>query len=137
MPPELLRKGRWDEIFFIDLPHSEERRSIFETLLRKYRLEVEVDEGLLSLSQGFSGAEIEQAIVNAGYDALFRNAPVHSFDIKRALREIIPFSRTMKGKIEFLRSWGNRFARSANHEEKRPRPSSNLLPMQSRQGVFS
>jgi AAA+ superfamily predicted ATPase len=137
LPPEMLRKGRWDEIFFIDLPHPGERRSIFETLLRKYRLEVEVDEDLLSLSQGFSGAEIEQSIINAGYDALFRNTPVHSFDIKRALREIIPFSKTMKVKIEFLRSWGNRFARSATHEEKRPRPSSNLLPMQSREEVFS
>jgi SpoVK/Ycf46/Vps4 family AAA+-type ATPase len=137
LPPELLRKGRWDEIFFIDLPHSEERRSIFETLLRKYSFEVEVDDGLLSFSQGFSGAEIEQAIINAGYDALFRNTPVHSFNIKRALREIVPFSKTMKGKIEFLRSWGNRFARSATDEPKKPQTFSNLLAMGSREGVFS
>jgi hypothetical protein len=59
LPPEMLRKGRWDEIFFIDLPHPGERRSIFETLLRKYRFEVEVggdmEELIVTIQRGCEG----------------------------------------------------------------------------------
>jgi ATP-dependent 26S proteasome regulatory subunit len=127
LPPEMLRKGRWDEIFFIDLPSTKERQSIFKALLQKYRCPLEVDDDLVSFSEGYSGAEIEQAIIAAAYDALFRKSAIHLFDIKRTLRAIIPLSASMKERIENLRIWGHAVARPVTHGRNLNAHAGNVL----------
>lgn len=127
LPPEMLRKGRWDEIFFIDLPSTKERQSIFKALLQKYRCPLEVDDDLVSFSEGYSGAEIEQAIIAAAYDALFRKSAIHLFDIKRTLRAIIPLSVSMKERIENLRIYGHAVARPVTHGRNLTAHAGNIL----------
>jgi len=107
LPPELLRKGRFDEIFFVDLPKPETRRHIFTIHLRKRNAEpVQFDLDLLSaLSDGFSGAEIEQAIVSASYEAHVRRTPLRQDDIEQALTQTRPLSVVMAEQVEALRRW--------------------------------
>jgi AAA+ superfamily predicted ATPase len=119
MPPEMLRKGRWDEIFFIDLSVKEERRLIFRGLLKRHLCDLEVDEGCLLLSEGFSGAEIEQAIVDARFQALCLGEDLTFFHIKRSLKESIPLSATMEDKIEGMRQWARGRAKPAGANQVR------------------
>jgi len=137
LPPEMLRKGRWDEIFFIDLPSFEERPIIFQVLLKKYRCELNIDEDLLSLSKGYSGAEIEQAIIAALYEAFSRKASVHLLDIKRNLHDITPISASMKKMMETLREWGNSFARPVTLGRDTAPVSSPILFISSREKRIS
>ena len=117
MPPEMLRKGRWDEIFFIDLPGKEDRLAIFELLFLKHGVGAGIDEDLLSLSDGFSGAEIEQAVLEAFYKSVSREPFLDPFQIKIELKKAIPLSISMKEKIESLRRWAVGRARPANGEK--------------------
>ena len=107
LPPELLRKGRFDEIFFVDLPKSETRRHIFTIHLRKRTDDpVQFDlDSLSALSDGFSGAEIEQAIVSASYEAHMRRTPLRQDDIEQALTQTRPLSVVMAEQVEALRRW--------------------------------
>ncbi len=132
MPSEMYRKGRWDEIFFIDLPDEKERLSIFNILFQKYELNLSVHPEFLSFSEGFSGAEIEQALVDASYEALFRNTSVSSFDIHRALQKTVPLSIFMKEKIEALKAWAAERTRPANKEESRTAPCGKVTSLQQR-----
>lgn len=116
MPPEMLRKGRWDEIFFVDLPGRDERLAIFELLYLRHGVTTRVDENCLSLSGGFSGAEIEQAVLDALYKSISRKSSIDSFEIKIELKKTIPLSISMKEKIEALRTWAVGRARPANGE---------------------
>lgn len=134
MPSEMYRKGRWDEIFFIDLPDEKERLSIFNILFQKYRLNLSVHPEFLSFSEGFSGAEIEQAVVDASYEALFRNNFVSPFDIHRALQKTVPLSIFMKEKIEALRTWAAERTRRANKEENQVAPCRKVTSLQQRWG---
>jgi len=115
LPPELLRKGRFDEIFFVDLPSGPERAAIFKIHLSKRKR----DPGrfsiptLVDLSEGFSGAEIEQSIISSMYDAFYENRDIETSDIEHALRETVPLSHTMKEKIDYLRDWAKIRARQA------------------------
>lgn len=108
LPPELLRKGRFDEIFFIDLPHERERREIFEVHLRKRRphrlREFDLD-ALTAASVGYSGAEIEQAIIEAMYDGFEEQREFTTEDILRALQQMVPLSQTKAQDIERLKRW--------------------------------
>ncbi|NIP99763.1 MAG: AAA family ATPase [Nitrospinaceae bacterium] len=116
LPPELLRKGRFDEIFFIDLPKEGERRTIFDIHFglkkrdpKKYdvpRLAGETDK--------FSGAEIEQAILSAMYKAFAENREFTTEDVLDCVKETVPLAVTAQEKIAHLRQWA----------EKRARPSS-------------
>ena len=116
LPPEFLRKGRFDEIFFVDLPSEPERAEIFRIHLRaKNRRPEAFDvDALAALAAGFSGAEIEQAIVAALYDAFSEGAPVSEVHIEHALRATVPLSRTMADGIDELRSWAATRARPAS-----------------------
>jgi len=119
LPPELLRKGRLDEIFFVDLPASAERRSILEIHLRKRGrnpADFALDE-LTAAAHGFSGAEIEQAIISALYDAFYMGQELRSQDVLRSIEETVPLSRTMSEKIESLRAWADGRARMASRPE--------------------
>jgi SpoVK/Ycf46/Vps4 family AAA+-type ATPase len=107
LPPELVRKGRLDEIFFVDLPDDATRRAIFDIHLRQRNLAPSgFDlEGLAETSEGFSGAEIEQAVASALYTAQAQNAPLDSQHLLEELERTRPLSVVMAERIQQLRSW--------------------------------
>jgi ATP-dependent 26S proteasome regulatory subunit len=118
LPPELLRKGRFDEIFFVDLPTPAERAEIFAIHLGKRRR----DPGkfdvprLVKASEGFSGAEVEGAIVSAMYRAFPADREFTTEDVAEALAETVPLSQTMEEKVEELRHWARPRARWATSQ---------------------
>ena len=107
LPPELIRKGRLDEIFFVDLPDTATRAEIFAIHLRKRDHQPrEFDlQALAELSAGFSGAEIEQAIVAATYLAREQQIPMDTGHIRAELSQTRPLSQVMAEKVARLRSW--------------------------------
>ena len=116
LPPELLRKGRLDEIFFVDLPADEERKEIFRIHLAKRNREpqnYDLDT-LTANSQSFSGAEVEQAIISALYDAFYAGHELTTEDILNALLQTVPLAKTMDEQIGRLRSWATGRARNAS-----------------------
>jgi ATP-dependent 26S proteasome regulatory subunit len=124
LPPELLRKGRFDEIFFVDLPAEEERDEIFAIHLRKRKRDpARFDlKRLAAESGGFSGAEIEQAIIAALWDAFDAGRDIDTEDLIRNIRQSVPLSRTMKEHIAILREWATTRARPASSAAS-PEPS--------------
>ncbi|MFI5912980.1 AAA family ATPase [Dactylosporangium sp. NPDC051541] len=115
LPPELLRKGRFDEIFFVDLPSRVERASIWAVHLHR-RLarpavqgKLQVDDGLLrelcTISNGYSGAEIEQAVVAALFDAFSERRPLQREDLSKAISATVPLSVTQSDKLDAIRDW--------------------------------
>ncbi|MDE5115789.1 MAG: AAA family ATPase [Trichodesmium sp. St2_bin2_1] len=115
LPGEFLRKGRFDEIFFVDLPNKEERQNIFEIHLIKRRRDIErFDiEQLSNVSDGFSGAEIEQAIIAAMYEAFAQSREFTQLDIIAAIKSTLPLSKTMTEQVTALRDWARQRARPA------------------------
>ncbi len=107
LPPELIRKGRLDEIFFVDLPDASMRRKILEIHLRRRNLAPGRFDlaRLVALSEGFSGAEIEQAVIAAIYAADANDAQVDSDRIADELCRTRPLSVVMGERIEALRRW--------------------------------
>ena len=107
LPPEFLRKGRFDEIFFVDLPKEGARSTIFAIHLGKRKVKLEGFDlaRLAELSDGFSGAEIEQAIVAASFEANARKAPLAMQDIENALSSTQPLSVVMAEQVAALRLW--------------------------------
>jgi len=111
LPPELLRRGRFDEIFFLDLPTSTEREEIFKVHIRKRKRSIDAFdiEKLVGASEGHVGAEIEQAVIEGMYIAF--NDPDQSGrelttdDILAALKKLIPMSKSQREIIEELRRW--------------------------------
>ncbi|HHC72170.1 MAG TPA: AAA family ATPase [Thiotrichales bacterium] len=108
LPPELLRKGRFDEIFFVDLPDAATRAEIFAIHLRRRGLSpVRFDlKGLAEASEGFAGAGIEQAVVSALYAARARGTELDDRMIREELGRTRPLSVVMGERIERLRAWG-------------------------------
>lgn len=116
LPGEFLRKGRFDEIFFVDLPNTQERGDIFRIHLNKRRSDItrfDIDQ-LAKLSEGFSGAEIEQALIAAMYDAFAQDREFTQLDIIAALKSTLPLSRTMTEQVNALREWAHQRARPAS-----------------------
>ncbi len=115
LPGEFLRKGRFDEIFFVDLPTPEERQQIFNIHLSKRRRDItRFDiEQLAKVSDGFSGAEIEQALVAAMYEAFAQDREFTQLDIIAAIKATLPLSRTMTEQVTALRDWARQRARPA------------------------
>ncbi len=105
LPPELVRKGRFDEIFFVDLPTDAERRRIFEIHLElKSQSPARFDlDRVCAASAGFSGAEIEQAVIAALYRALHEDAELETAHILREISETVPLSRSRREEIDRLR----------------------------------
>ncbi len=107
LPPELLRKGRFDEIFFVDLPSFDTRKEIFKIHLRKRQRNpdnFDID-ALSAASDGYSGAEIEQAIVAALHNAFAENKELDTSLIINALEQSPPLSVTMAERVQALREW--------------------------------
>jgi SpoVK/Ycf46/Vps4 family AAA+-type ATPase len=137
LPPEFLRKGRFDEIFFVDLPTDRERVPIWRVHLTK-RLQNEgaggkltADDPLLAdlagRSEGYSGAEIEQAVITALYDAFAERRPLEHADLVRAVETMVPLSVTQAEQVQALREWADVRAVAATAAEDRddydaPRP---------------
>jgi len=115
LPGEFLRKGRFDEIFFVDLPTKEERQDIFKIHLSKRRREIErFDlEQLSTVSEGFSGAEIEQAVIASMYEAFAQDREFTQLDIIAAVKSTMPLSKTMNEQVTALRDWARQRARPA------------------------
>jgi AAA+ superfamily predicted ATPase len=120
LPPELMRKGRLDEIFYVDLPTPEERQEIFAIhISHRGRIASAFDlEKLAAASEGFSGAEIEESINSALYEAFYARTDLTTGHVLTALSETVPLSRTMSENIERQRAWVAGRARDAS----RPRP---------------
>lgn len=121
LPPELIRKGRFDEIFFVDLPLPEERLEIFEIHLKMRERDVTMFDmdALVKCSDGFTGAEIEAAIVDAmyvGFDDGQRE--ITTMDIQNSLSETVPLSVQMKEQVDNLRIWARTRARHASVPRK-------------------
>lgn len=116
LPPELLRKGRLDEIFYVDLPAEPEREEIFGIHIgRKGREIANFDlPQLAAASEGFSGAEIEEAINSGLYEAFYAGTDLTTEHVLRALSETVPLSRTMAEQIERQRAWVAGRARDAS-----------------------
>lgn len=106
LPPELLRKGRFDEIFFVDLPEPDEREAIFHIHLRRRRQDPDSLDiaALVGASEGFSGAEIEQAVVAGLYRALYEARPLDTPMLLDELLSTVPLSVSRREDIERLRA---------------------------------
>ncbi len=137
LPGEFLRKGRFDEIFFVDLPTPEERRDIFRIHLSRRRQDiarfdmeqlakVSETDAMVSITDpntgssrqvnvmcGFSGAEIEQAVVAAMYEAFAQDREFTQLDIIAAIKSTLPLSKTMAEQVVALRDWARQRARPA------------------------
>jgi hypothetical protein len=107
LPPELLRKGRFDEIFFVDLPDVEARKTIFAIHLKGHTPGAGgLDIGALAeAAQGFSGAEIQQAVSSALYAAFAKKTGLTTEMVLKEIRSTFPLSVTMREKVEALRAW--------------------------------
>ncbi len=115
LPGEFLRKGRFDEIFFVDLPTLEEREEIFRIHLHKRRSDIsrfDIDQ-LAKISDGFSGAEVEQALIAAMYEAFAQEREFTQLDIIAAIKATLPLSKTMTEQVTALRDWARQRARPA------------------------
>ena len=128
LPPELLRKGRFDEIFFVDLPTLNERKEIFKVHLTKRLKDAEVcgnikpdDEkfinSLAQKTEGFIGSEIEQVVISALCDAFFENRALETNDFEKAIKNTVPLSTTQKEQILAIREWANVRAVCASSRE--------------------
>ncbi|MGE8497688.1 MAG: AAA family ATPase [Pseudomonas sp.] len=109
LPPELVRKGRFDELFFVDLPDAAVRADIFRIHLARRDLEPEAFDlpALAVASEGFSGAEIEQVVVGAFYAAQAQQQSVDQALVLRGLQSTAPLSVVMAEKLDALRAWAN------------------------------
>ena len=122
LPPEMLRKGRFDEIFFVDLPGLSTRREILDIHLKKKGRHDEAEtfdlNSLAEASVGYSGAELEEAVKDSLFRAFDAGREVHESDILQALEATYPLSKTMRENIEGMRKWAKYRARLASSEEK-------------------
>ena len=142
LPPELLRKGRFDETFFVDLPTTAERKKIFQLHLAKrvrpgavdHRVSPDDDallNELAALSAGYSGAEIEQCVVSAMFDAFFAERGLTDADLTKAIRDTVPLSTTQKEQIAELRAWAAERAvpATAQADEEKTAASAGAAPV--------
>jgi len=115
LPPELLRVGRWDQLFFIDLPTREEREVIWQIQIAKYAREPAAFdlEQLAKVTDGFTGSEIEQVFIEALYRAFDQDAEPTDLTIGEVLVDFVPLSKLMAEQIGALRTWAKGRARPA------------------------
>jgi SpoVK/Ycf46/Vps4 family AAA+-type ATPase len=123
LPPELLRKGRWDEMFFVDLPNPEERQEIWRIQVAKHRRDPkDYDQVQLArATEGLTGSEIEAVFVDALYRAFDDDQEPTDLTIAEVLTDFVPLSKTMADQITGLRSWAKgraRFATSPQTERR-------------------
>lgn len=109
LPAELLRKGRFDEMFFVDLPSVKERKDIIKMYIDKY-LKINVPDNFLdvlaNMTEGFSGADIEASFRDISYRVLAKNEPINGQFIVDALKKVVPITQTNPESVEYIRNWG-------------------------------
>jgi hypothetical protein len=112
LPAEMIRKGRFDEVFFVDLPGDDERVQIMKIHLRRRGIDPEQFnfEQLRKFTQGWTGAEIEQSVVSALSAAQLQKRPLADDDLRQATLAVVPLSKTMREQVEHIRTWA--FARA-------------------------
>lgn len=118
LPSAFIRKGRFDEFFFVDLPNEKEREAILDLHFKKRNrnsYNFNMNE-LISETNGFVGAELEEVINTALYNSFFDNREVEQSDLMDAIQNTTPISKTMKEEIEGLRHWAKDRARNASKE---------------------
>jgi len=116
LPPEFIRKGRFDEVFFVDLPNEADRKEIFKVHINKRGKDIsEISlDGLAKATEGYSGAEIEQAIIAALYEAFAEGRDLTINDIYRCQERMVPLAVTMKEQIIKTKRWAeNRAVRAS------------------------
>lgn len=116
LPPELLRRGRFDEIFFMDLPHAQSRADILTIHLAKRKRDPKTFDmkNLVQLTEGFSGAELEHVIVEGLFTAYHEQRELKNEDVQKAIKETIPLSTTYREELERTRQWAKTRARNAD-----------------------
>jgi len=120
LPPELLRRGRFDDLFFVDLPTQREREEILAIhLLRRGRdpLQYRIAE-LAAHSERLSGAELEQVVISALYSAFAESRELNEADLENAIHETVPLYDTYEERIKELRDWARTRARAAPVDAK-------------------
>ena len=127
LPAEMLRKGRFDEIFFVDLPTHNERVEIFLLHIRKrlrdkkaignFKLDRSVLQKLAGMTEGYVGAEIEYAVIAALFEAFSEDRGISTEDFEKAIRNTVPLSVTQAEQIRSIREWANLRAVAATRQE--------------------
>ena len=121
LPPELIRKGRFDELFFVDLPNQAERKQIFAIQLSKRKrtpAEFSLDQ-VSAAARGFSGAEIESVVQTALYAAYSQKQQLATQHLLDAIKGTVPLSTTRAEEIDALREWAEKRAVPASVPERR------------------
>ncbi|HEY6051015.1 MAG TPA: AAA family ATPase [Thermoanaerobaculia bacterium] len=120
LPAEIIRKGRFDQVFFVDLPTEEERKQIFAIHLRKNRCDpARFDLVFLSkATKGWNGAEIEQAVISAVVDSYSEGRGVTEEDLHRVITATVPLAVTMEKQIKAIKSWAHDRALNASTAQK-------------------
>jgi len=119
LPPELMRRGRFDEVFFVDLPNPHERLEILRIHLKKRNRDPErfsTLEALAKSAEHFSGAELEQVVISALYRAFSADREINDEDLDLSMKQTVPLYRTYEEKIKWLRDWAKQRARPATQD---------------------
>jgi len=116
LPAEFIRKGRFDQVFFLDLPDEEERKAIFGVHLRRKNVDLTKFDlvVLAKATADWNGAEIEQAVHSAAIEAFNEGQPLASNHLTRIVTRTIPLSRTMTEQIKYIKSWAHSRALNAS-----------------------
>ena len=122
LPPELLRKGRFDEIFYVDLPDEKEREEILKIHITKRgrdpkKFDAQGLKECASNSEGYSGAELEEAVISGLYTGFYRKEELNDMHILSAIMRTVPLSRSRRGDLESMKKWASDFAQNANHRK--------------------
>ncbi len=136
LPPEILRKGRFDEIFFVDLPSADERKDIFKIHIKRKATPTHLRNpddfdlnNLVEVSEGYSGAEIEQAVISSLYDAFDQGMDLSTEGLITSLEETVPLSQTMQEEITTMREWAKTRARFASVESMKDKGETRKLEL--------
>jgi len=119
LPAEMIRKGRFDEVFFVDLPLDDERIEIFRVHLRRRGIDPSGFnfEPLKKFTKGWTGAEIEQCVVSALTTARLQERDLTDDDLLNATASVVPLSKTMKEQVDQIRGWAfDRAVRASRRE---------------------
>lgn len=116
LPAEIIRKGRFDQVFFVDLPTEQERKQIFTIHLRKSRVDVSRFDlvFLAKATNGWNGAEIEQAVISGVVDAYAEKRELNEDDLYRMISATVPLAVTMEEQIKAIKSWAHERALNAS-----------------------
>jgi SpoVK/Ycf46/Vps4 family AAA+-type ATPase len=118
LPPELLRKGRFDELFFVELPNQQEREAIWHIQIAKFGRQPEKFDviQLARATDGLTGSEIEQLFIDALHEAFSRRTEPTDLSIAMLLNDLVPLSKLMSEQIDALRRWAKGRARPATQQ---------------------